>query len=40
MYYYSSITKQKKSSGAIPEDGLYINNNGSTYMEIKFLAEF
>lgn len=40
MYYYNSATKEKRSSGAIPEDGVYIYNSGRGYTEIKFLAEY
>ena len=33
MYYYNSGTKQQKSSGAIPEEGLYVHhNNGNAYV--------
>ena len=40
MFYFSSITKQRKTSGAIPEGGIYVHNNGRGYVEIKFLAEY
>ena len=39
MYYYNSITKQRKSSGAVPEEGVYVHHGGQAYIEIKFLAE-
>jgi hypothetical protein len=28
MFYYSSITKQKKSSGAVSDDGIYLHTSG------------
>ena len=40
MYYYSSATKQRKSSNACPEGGIYVHHSGKSYVEIKFLAEF
>jgi len=39
FFYFSSITKQRKTSGAVPEDGIYVHNNGRGYVEIKFVAE-
>ena len=39
MFYYSSITKQRKTSGAIPEEGVYVHHNGKGYLEMKFVAE-
>lgn len=36
MYYYNSLTKQKKNSKAIPDEGLYINNgNDSSFVEMR-----
>jgi hypothetical protein len=32
MYYYNSITKQRKTSGAIPEEGIYVHNSGQAYI--------
>lgn len=32
MFYYSSITKQRKTSGAVPEEGLYVHHNGNGYI--------
>jgi predicted metalloprotease len=40
FFYYSSITKQRKTSGCIPEEGIYVHSNGKAYVEIKFAAEF
>ena len=39
FYYYNSTTKQRKPSGAIPDDGLYVHQNGKGYVEVKFIAE-
>ena len=39
MFYYNTITKQRKSSNAVPDSGIYVHNNGKAYVEIKFLAE-
>ena len=40
LFYYSSVTKQRKTSGAIPEGGIYVHNNGRAYTEVKFVADF
>jgi hypothetical protein len=40
MSYYSTSTKQRKNAGALPEEGIFLHHNGSTQIEIKFLAEF
>lgn len=39
FYYYNSTTKQRKTSGAMPDDGLYVHHNGKGYVEVKFIAE-
>ena len=40
MYYYNSVTKERKTSGAVPEEGLNLHHTGSgIYSEIKFMAE-
>lgn len=39
MYYYNSVTKQRKTSGAIPEEGVYVHHLDKGYTEIKFYAE-
>jgi len=40
MLYYNSLTKQRKTSGAVPEEGLYLHTNGeASYIEMKFYAE-
>lgn len=39
LFYFSSVTKQRKSTGAVPEGGIYVHNNGRGYAEIKFLVE-
>lgn len=39
MYYYNSVTKQRKTSGAIPEEGVYVHHLDIGYAEIKFYAE-
>jgi|JI61114BRNA_FD_contig_41_1693849_length_568_multi_2_in_0_out_0_2 hypothetical protein len=32
MYYYNSITKERKNSKVIPDDGIFLNhNNDSCY---------
>lgn len=40
MYYYNSVTKQRKSSNACPDSGVYVHHAGKSYVEIKFLAEY
>lgn len=32
MHYYNSITKQRRSSGAVPEEGVYVHHNGQGYL--------
>ena len=32
MSYFSTATKQRKSAGALPEEGLYLHHNGSTQL--------
>jgi hypothetical protein len=40
MFYYNSSTKERRSSAAVPEEGMYVYNSGKAYTEIKFLAEY
>lgn len=40
MFYYNTSTKERRSSAIIPEEGVFIYNNGKGYTEIKFLAEY
>ncbi len=40
MFYYNSTSKERRNSSAIPEEGIYVYNNGRAFTEIKFLAEF
>lgn len=37
--YYNSVTKHRKSTGAVPEEGVYVHHSGIGYTELKFLAE-
>ena len=40
MEHYNSLTKERKSSKAVPDDGVFINhNNDACYTEIRFFAE-
>jgi cytochrome oxidase Cu insertion factor (SCO1/SenC/PrrC family) len=32
FYYYSSITKQRKSTAAVPEEGVYVHHSGTAYL--------
>jgi hypothetical protein len=39
MFYYCPLTKQRKSSNAIPDAGIYVHNTGKVgYVEVKFMA--
>jgi hypothetical protein len=40
MFYYNSTSKERRSSGVVPEEGVYVYSNGRAFTEIKFLAEF
>ena len=39
MFYYNSHTKQRKTSRAVDDSGVYVHNCGKGYVQIKFLAE-
>jgi len=40
MYYYNSANRQRKTSGAMPEEGFRLHQNGNgVFAEIKFVAE-
>ena len=40
MFYFNSATKERKTSGAMPEEGLVLHHNGEgVSFEVKFFAE-
>lgn len=40
MFYMNSATKERKTSGAVPEEGLYLHHTGQgVSFEVKFLAQ-
>jgi hypothetical protein len=40
MFYYNSVSKERRNSATVPDEGIYVYNNGRAFTEIKFLAEF